>query len=241
MATLFISDLHVDAEHPEISRQFLAFLAGPASQAEALYILGDLFEVWIGDDDPEPEKRRVVAGLRELTASGVPCYVMHGNRDFLLGERFCAETACQLLEDPTVIHQNGERVLTMHGDALCTDDHSYQKLRAMVRDPGWQKMFLALSHDQRRRLAEEARAGSKEHIAQAMTSIMDVNQYAVETAMRGAGVHLLLHGHTHRPNVHRFDLDGTPAARIVLGDWHEQGSVLRWNEAGFELSALARH
>jgi UDP-2,3-diacylglucosamine hydrolase len=240
MATLFISDLHLDAEHPEISRQFLSFLEGPAMEAEALYILGDLFEVWIGDDDPEPEKRRIVAGLRALTDRGVPCYVMHGNRDFLLGERFFRETGCRLLEDPAIIELHGARVLTMHGDALCTDDHSYQNLRAMVRDQGWQKMFLALSPDQRRMLADQARAGSKEHIAQAMSSIMDVNPGAVQAAMRGAGVALLLHGHTHRPDVHRFELDGKPVARIVLGDWHEQGSVLVWDDDGFQLRGLPR-
>jgi UDP-2,3-diacylglucosamine hydrolase len=240
MATLFISDLHLDAEHPEISRQFLSFLEGPAMEAEALYILGDLFEVWIGDDDPEPEKRRIVAGLRALTDRGVPCYVMHGNRDFLLGERFFRETGCRLLEDPAIIELHGARVLTMHGDALCTDDHSYQNLRAMVRDQGWQKMFLALSPDQRRMLADQARAGSKEHIAQAMSSIMYVNPGAVQAAMRGAGVALLLHGHTHRPDVHRFELDGKPVARIVLGDWHEQGSVLVWDDDGFQLRGLPR-
>jgi UDP-2,3-diacylglucosamine hydrolase len=240
MATLFISDLHLDAEHPEISRQFLSFLEGPAMEAEALYILGDLFEVWIGDDDPEPEKRRIVAGLRALTDRGVPCYVMHGNRDFLLGERFCRETGCRLLEDPAIIELHGARVLTMHGDALCTDDHSYQNLRAMVRDQGWQKMFLALSAEQRRMLADQARAGSKDHIAQAMSSIMDVNPGAVQAAMRGAGVALLLHGHTHRPDVHRFELDGKPVARIVLGDWHEQGSVLVWDDDGFQLRGLPR-
>ena len=128
----------------------------------------------------------------------------------------------------------------MHGDALCTDDHSYQNLRAMVRDPGWQKMFLALSPHQRQALADEARAGSKAHIAQSISSIMDVNPRAVEAAMRGAGVSLLLHGHTHRPNVHRFELDGAPAARIVLGDWHEQGSVLEWDDQGFELKGMPR-
>jgi UDP-2,3-diacylglucosamine hydrolase len=241
MTTLFVSDLHLDAQHPEITRQFLEFLDGEARQAESLYILGDLFEVWIGDDDPDPEKRRVLTGLKALTDSGVPCYVMHGNRDFLLGERFCRDTGCRLLEDPTIIHLHGQRVLTMHGDALCTDDHAYQNLRAMVRDPGWQKMFLALSHEQRRALAEQARAGSKAHIAQAMRAIMDVNPQAVTEAMRAADVTLLLHGHTHRPNVHRFDLDGTPAARIVLGDWYDQGSVLRWDEHGFDLESLSRH
>lgn len=240
MATLFVSDLHLDAQHPEIARQFLQFLERDAPPAEALYILGDLFEVWIGDDDPAPDKRSIVAALRALTERGVACYVMHGNRDFLLGERFCRETGCRLLEDPTVLHLYGERVLTMHGDALCTDDHSYQRLRAMVRDPGWQKMFLALSTEQRRTLADEARAGSKAHIEQASMTIMDVNGQAVASAMRGANVQLLLHGHTHRPNVHRFELDGAEAQRIVLGDWHQRGSVLYWDENGFELRSLER-
>jgi UDP-2,3-diacylglucosamine hydrolase len=241
MSTLFVSDLHLDAEHPEITRQFLEFLEREAPAAEALYILGDLFEVWIGDDDPEPDKRRSVEALRKLTDSGVACFVMHGNRDFLLGERFCLETGARLLEDPTVLHLYGRRVLIMHGDALCVDDHSYQKLRAMVRDEGWQRMFLALSTEQRRTLADQARAGSKAHLEQADMAITDVNEQAVASAMRGADVRLLVHGHTHRPNVHRFDLDGAQAQRIVLGDWHVCGSVLRWDEDGFELRSLERH
>lgn len=241
MTTLFVSDLHLDAQHPEITHQFGEFLERDAPGAEALYILGDLFEVWIGDDDPAPEKHRIVAALRALTDRGVACYVMHGNRDFLLGERFCRETGSQLLEDPMVLHLYGERVLAMHGDALCTDDHSYQRLRAMVRDPAWQRMFLALSTEQRRTLADEARAGSKAHLAQADMAITDVNQETVASAMRGANVRLLLHGHTHRPNVHQFELDGRPVQRIVLGDWHQRGSVLNWNETGFALRTLERH
>jgi UDP-2,3-diacylglucosamine hydrolase len=240
MTTLFVSDLHLDAQHPAITRQFLDFLATRAPAAEALYILGDLFEAWTGDDDLDEEKERVIAALGALTARGVPCYVMHGNRDFLLGETFCRQTGCRLIDDPVVVHLHGRRVLVMHGDTLCTDDHSYQNLRAMVRDPGWQRMFLALSREQRRTLAEEARAGSKEHMAQADDSIMDVNQDAVAAAMRGAHVELLVHGHTHRPNVHRFEVDGAPATRIVLGDWHSTGSVLRWDETGFDLQTLPR-
>jgi len=240
VTTLFISDLHLDASHPEISRQFLEFLGTEATSAEALYILGDLFEVWIGDDDPAPETRRIVQGLRQLTDRGVACYVMHGNRDFLMGERFCRETGCRLLDDPLVLHLYGERVLIMHGDALCTDDRSYQRLRAMVRDHSWQQMFLALSTEQRRTLADEARAGSKAHTEQVSMAIMDVNQESVIKAMRGADVKLLLHGHTHRPDIHEFDPDGQPAKRIVLGDWHRNGSVLTWNEKGFALRSLER-
>lgn len=240
MTTLFISDLHLDPERPDITAQFLEFLGGEARRAEALYILGDLFEVWIGDDDPEPEKRRAVAGLKRLTDSGVPCFIMHGNRDFLLGQKFAGDTGCQVLEDPTIVHLYGARVLTTHGDALCTDDVAYQRLRSTVRDPGWQSMFLALSVAQRMALATEARAGSKEHVARMSAEIMDVNQAAVESAMRATGVDVLLHGHTHRPNVHDLTVDGRPARRIVLGDWHGQGSVLRWNERGFDLAALPR-
>ncbi len=239
MATLFISDLHLDARHPQISRQFLDFLDG-ADDADALYILGDLFELWIGDDDPDPEKRRIVAALRAFTDRGVPCYVMQGNRDFLYGERFSADSGCRLLDDPVIIHLYGERVLVTHGDALCTDDHAYQNLRATVRDPGWQKKFLALTSQQRLSLAETARAGSRAHMEQAPGRIMDVNQAAVQTAMRATGVDILLHGHTHRPAVHHFRLDDRDVTRIVLGDWYEQGSVLRWDAQGFRLDGLPR-
>lgn len=240
MTTLFISDLHLDPARPDITAQFLEFLAGEATTAEALYILGDLFEVWIGDDDPQPEKRQVVAGLKRLTERGVPCFVMHGNRDFLLGRKFAADTGCQVLDDPTIVHLYGARVLTTHGDALCTDDAAYQRLRSTVRDRGWQTMFLALSVEQRLALATEARAGSREHVARMSAEIMDVNEGAVAAAMHAADVQLLLHGHTHRPKVHEITIDGHAAQRIVLGDWHEQGSVLRWNERGFELAGLPR-
>ncbi len=240
MTTLFISDLHLDPDRPDITSQFLEFLDGEARSAEALYILGDLFEVWVGDDDPEPEKRRAVAGLKRLTDLGVPCFVMHGNRDFLLGSRFAGETGCRILADPTIVHLYGSRVLTTHGDVLCTDDVSYQRLRTTVRDLGWQSMFLALSVEQRLALASEARAGSKEHVSSMSAEIMDVNPGAVEIAMRTASVTLLLHGHTHRPKVHDLVVDGKPAQRIVLGDWHDQGSVLRWNERGFDLVTLKR-
>jgi UDP-2,3-diacylglucosamine hydrolase len=165
---------------------------------------------------------------------------MQGNRDFLYGEQFARETGCQLLEDPVIVHIHGERVLVTHGDALCTDDRSYQSLRAIVRDPGWQRMFLKLKPEQRLTLAEAARAGSRKHIAQAAMTIMDVNQGTAAIAMRAAGVKMLLHGHTHRPAIHRFLLDGKDATRIVLGDWYDQGSVLRWDATGFQLDSLPR-
>jgi UDP-2,3-diacylglucosamine hydrolase len=240
MTALIVSDLHLDAARPEIAQQFIAYLEGPARQARALYILGDLFESWIGDDDPAPDKRVLVAALREVSAHGVALYFMHGNRDFLLGERFCRETGGTLLVDPTVAEYAGRRVLLTHGDALCTDDAPYQRLRSLVRDPDWQAQFLALSVAQRSALAAEARAGSKAHTGAQQPMLMDVNAAAVSAAFRAAGVDTLVHGHTHRPAVHTLSVDGTARTRIVTGDWYTQGSVLRWDAAGLELTSLPR-
>lgn len=240
MKTLFVSDLHLDASRPEIGRQFAAFLAGEARSAAALYILGDLFEAWLGDDDPEPAARATVAALRELTDAGVPVFVMHGNRDFLIGQRFCRETGATLLADGTVVELYGERALLMHGDALCTDDLSYQRLRRIVRNPVVRGIFRLMTLHQRRSLARRLRAGSRERVGATAPEIMDVNAAAVTQAFRAAGVRTLIHGHTHRPAVHRLEIDGAPAQRIVLGDWYEQGSVLEVTAAGFELRALTR-
>ncbi len=240
LATLFISDLHIDASRPAITAQFLDFLAAQAARADALYILGDLFESWIGDDAPDADQTRAIAGLKELTDAGVPCFVMHGNRDFLLGDRFCALSGASLLPDPLVLTLHGQAVLVMHGDALCTDDHAYQRLRATVRDAGWQRRFLALSVAQRRALAHAARDGSRAHTAAAGYAITDVNQESVVAVLRRSGRQLILHGHTHRPAVHEFQVDARPCTRIVLGDWYDQASVLRWDANGFALASLAR-
>ena len=240
MATLFISDLHIDAARPAINQQFLEFLRSEAKSAAALYILGDLFESWIGDDAPDAAQSAAIAGLRELTAGGVPCFVMHGNRDFLLSRQFCAASGAQLLPDPLIITLYGEPVLVMHGDALCTDDRAYQRLRATVRDPDWQRQFLALSIDSRRALAGAARAGSQAHTASMEQGITDVNADSVAQALRAAGTSTLLHGHTHRPAIHALEVDGRPRTRIVLGDWYDQGSVLRWDHNGPELQSLRR-
>ena len=240
VTTLFISDLHLDPQSPEIARQFLAFLAGEARSADALYILGDLFEVWLGDDDPEPSAREVVRALRRLTDSGVPCFVMHGNRDFLIGRRFCEETGATLLDDGTVVDVHGERVLLMHGDVLCTDDTSYQRLRRIVRNPVVQWTFRRLSLARRSALAERMREGSRMHVGTTAPEIMDVNALAVADAFRASGVRTLVHGHTHRPKVHELAVDGTAVRRVVLGDWHAQGSVLAWSDGGFELRSLPR-
>lgn len=240
MTTLFISDLHIDASRPAIIAQFLRFLQTEAKHPATLYILGDLFESWIGDDAPDSAQSEAIAGLRALTASGVPCFVMHGNRDFLLSRRFSELSGAQLLRDPLIITLYGEAVLVMHGDALCTDDHAYQRLRATVRDAEWQRQFLALPIESRRALAGAARAGSQAHTATMEYAITDVNADSVATALRDAGTSTLLHGHTHRPAIHAFEVDGRPRTRIVLGDWYDQGSVLRWDQHGPELQSLPR-
>jgi UDP-2,3-diacylglucosamine hydrolase len=165
---------------------------------------------------------------------------MHGNRDFLLSERFCALSGAQLLPDPVMLSLYGQTVLVMHGDALCTDDRSYQALRATVRNPDWQRQFLALNIEQRRALANAARDGSRAHTASVTYAITDVNADSVASVMRNTRVPILLHGHTHRPAIHRITVDGLPCTRIVLGDWYEQGSVLRWDESGYSLESLPR-
>ena len=240
MATLFISDLHIDASRPRINEQFLSFLQVEARGAEALYILGDLFESWIGDDAPDPAQSAAIAGLHTLTLSGVPCFVMHGNRDFLLSSQFCEMSGAELLPDPLIVTLYGESVLVMHGDALCTDDRAYQRLRATVRDADWQRQFLALSVPARRALAGAARAGSQAHTAAMEYAITDVNADSVAMALRAAATSTLLHGHTHRPAIHALQVDGRPRTRIVLGDWYDQGSVLRWDHDGPELQSLKR-
>ncbi len=240
MTRLFVSDVHLDTAAPEAVEQFLRFLTTHAAGAEALYILGDLFETWIGDDDRDLAKARVQSGLRALTRDGVACFVLHGNRDFLLGREFCTQTGCRLLPDPIVAELDGERVLITHGDALCTDDHAYQELRSIVRNAQWQRRFLALPLSVREALANSARAGSKQHISNASYRIMDVNTDAVTTAFHVAGVRRIIHGHTHRPGVHELAIEGEPAQRIVLGAWYSQGSYL-WNENGrYELRELPR-
>jgi UDP-2,3-diacylglucosamine hydrolase len=238
VTTLFISDLHIDASHPAITAQFLSFLSGEARHAEALYILGDLFESWIGDDAPDLGQSAAIAALHSLTQHGVPCFVMHGNRDFLLAGQFCQMSGARLLPDPLIVTLYGEPVLVMHGDALCTDDRAYQRLRATVRDPDWQRRFLALPIASRRALAGAARAGSKAHTAALEYAITDVNAGSVDLALRNSGVATLLHGHTHRPAIHALQVDGRPCTRIVLGDWYDRGSVLRWDRNGPELSTV---
>lgn len=240
MTRLFVSDVHLGADTAPAIRQFLEFLDGHAARAEALYILGDLFESWVGDDDRSEAAQRVCAALKSLTAGGVPCFVLHGNRDFLLGPGFGERSGCILLADPVVAELDGERVLLTHGDALCTDDHSYQQLRSMVRRADLQRRFLALPLAHREVLADEARAGSRRHTARTVPTIMDVNTEAVAAAFRAARVRRMIHGHTHRPGVHDLTVDGASAQRIVLGAWYEQGSYLSCERGSFQLRTLPR-
>jgi len=237
---LFVSDVHLSADAEPAIAQFLEFLAAQAAGAAALYILGDLFESWVGDDDRSPAAVRVCAALRALTAGGVPCFVLHGNRDFLLGPGFAARSGCRLLPDPVVAQLDGEPVLLTHGDALCTDDHSYQELRSIVRQSAWQRRFLALPLAHREALADEVRAGSRAHIARTVPHIMDVNAAAVATAFRTCRVRRMIHGHTHRPGVHDSTVEGTAAQRIVLGAWYEQGSYLSCEDGQYRLRELPR-
>ena len=180
------------------------------------------------------------AALAGLRGRGVACYAMHGNRDFLYQRGFERRTGARLIADPLVIDLYGEPVLVTHGDALCTADRPYQLLRGVVRSPRWQQRFLALPLALRRSLAEQARQGSQRHTQRTLGEIMDADQAAVDAALRGCGVTTLIHGHTHRPAVHEFALDGRPARRIVLGAWHDRGSVLDWGPQGFRLEQLPR-
>jgi len=237
--TLFISDLHLCGARPAITGLFLDFLRRRARASDALYILGDLFEYWIGDEAVEQEEfRSIIRGLRELTASGTPVFVMHGNRDFLMGAGFEKASGGRLLKDPAHIDLYGTPTLLMHGDSLCTDDTEYMTFRAKVRNPAWQKEFLGKSVAERDRIVHDFREISKNSTAAKKPEIMDVNQKAVESVMREHRVQRLIHGHTHRPKEHVFNLDGRPARRMVLGDWYEQGSVLRVDDRGWQLESL---
>lgn len=240
MTTLFISDLHLEPTRPDITAQCLSFLDGEARDAEALYILGDLFEVWVGDDDDDPFISEIATALRSLSDSGVRCYFAHGNRDFLVGNTYAERAGFTLLPDWTRLELAGETVLVGHGDDLCTDDADYMAFRQMVREPQWQQNMLQLPLTQRRQLAASARQQSQINTANKAMDIMDVNDSAVAQLLRDHGVNQVLHGHTHRPAIHKFSVDGKNATRIVLGDWYEHGSVVRWNDSGYQLEQLPR-
>lgn len=238
MATLFISDLHLSDEQPDTIGLFIDFLAGRAAQAEALYILGDLFEAWLGDDLLLPGYQPVLEAMKHLSNSGTSIFVMHGNRDFLLGERFEQLSGAKLIDDPTVIDLYGTPTLLVHGDLLCTDDLPYQAMRRQLRDPQWVAAFLAQTPQERIDFARELRERSRKETGEKTEAIMDVNPDTVAQYLRQHRVHRLIHGHTHRPAMHSFDLDGQTASRYVLPDWYGQGGVLVCDETGCESQPL---
>jgi UDP-2,3-diacylglucosamine hydrolase len=236
VSSLFISDLHLTEERPEANERFIDFLEHKARGAGALYILGDFFEYWIGDDDLAEPFNAVVAGLlAELSKKGVQLSLMHGNRDFLIGARFCAATGARLLADPTVEAIEGEKTLLVHGDTLCTDDVEYQAWRRKARDPAFQAAFLAKSLPERRQAILQMRERSKEVVQGKTAEIMDVNDAAVHEALRRHGVRRLIHGHTHRPGRHALELDGRRCERWVLPDWYGRGGYLEVDRKGARL------
>jgi len=239
MPTLFVSDLHLDAERPAITQLFGHFLLDEARGADALYILGDLFEAWVGDDDPSEVGAYVADRLAALDAAGTPTFFIRGNRDFLLGDEYARRARMRILPDPAVVMLEGAPAILMHGDTLCTDDKAYQAFRAQTRDPKWQARFLAQPLPARVAFAHQARAASKAHQSGLkqeglMEAITDVAPATVDATMARFGIPRLIHGHTHRPKVH----DEKHGTRIVLGDWYDQGSVLRVDRDGAKLSAL---
>jgi UDP-2,3-diacylglucosamine hydrolase len=238
MHTFFISDLHLDDRRPETTALLKVFLQEKATTADALYILGDLFEFWLGDDVPSKCSIDVAEALSNLANKGVPCYFMHGNRDFLVQDGYAKLAGVELLPEEHVVDLYGERVLLMHGDSLCTDDVPYQQFRTVVRNPAWQLDFLGKTPQERLQIALQARDASAEHKGNVDMNIMDVNSDEVNRAFERHDVLRMIHGHTHRPATHDLVVNGRNAQRIVLGDWYTQGSVLKVQPGSYELSVL---
>ena len=239
MHSIFVSDLHLCPSRPAINQTFFAFLRGPAAQAEALYILGDLFEYWAGDDDDGAFNSSVLAALRAVADRGTALYLMHGNRDFLIGERFATACGAKLLPDPTLIDLYGTRTLLMHGDTLCTDDVGYQEFRAKVRAPAFQKQFLGQPLQKRKEIIAGLRAENAEEKEHKPAAIMDVTGATVEAALREHGYPRLIHGHTHRPALHEHVVNGRHCERWVLADWYTSGSCLVCDATGCRVIRLA--
>jgi UDP-2,3-diacylglucosamine hydrolase len=236
---LFISDLHISLEKTEITRRFLAFLENQATTASTVYILGDLFDAWIGDDDNTPPNKKIKTQLKRLTDSGTRVYLQQGNRDFLLGPRFCAETGITLLGDYEVIELNGVKTLLTHGDLLCTDDIPYQTFRKKSHTDAWKDNVLSKPILLRLLAARWYRFRSHLHKRKQSQDIMDVNQQTVIDIMKQKGCLRLIHGHTHRPAIHDFKIDEKPAQRFVLADWKKDSAqLLRWNQAGHQTEAI---
>jgi UDP-2,3-diacylglucosamine hydrolase len=239
--SLFISDLHLCDSRPNITQAFISFLKETAVKAEALYILGDLFEYWAGDDAIQVgHQQAVISALKTLKSRGVALFFMHGNRDFLLGDSFVQATLCTILSDPSLLHLYGKSVLISHGDKLCTDDIDYQQFRTQVRNTAWQRQFLSQPLDIRISYIEKIRLKSEQEKMLKSMQIMDVNQQAVESILRKYDYPpILIHGHTHRPNMHMISLDNHICERWVLGDWYDQGGYLKLDESGCQSQNLS--
>ena len=241
MTTLFISDIHISDDYPEINQQFFDFIKKIESNINALYILGDLFEYWLGDDDPNPIFKQTQDALKNLSKNNVSVFFLHGNRDFLVGDNFAKESCIKILSDPSIIELYGERILISHGDICCIDDKEYQLFRKQTRDPRWQKMILGKPLEYRRNFAKMARNKSLEHTHFDNEKIMDVNEDEVKKMLDQLNLSTIIHGHTHRPFIHNTISNEVNYRRIVLGDWYEQGSILEWSESGPKLIKLNRN
>jgi len=238
MPILFISDLHLSADRPDITQAFHYLLNEIAPQSEAVYILGDLFEVWLGDDLVLPEYHDSIAEIRKLTEKNIPVYIMRGNRDFLFGPQFESASGATLIDDPTIIDLYGTSTLLMHGDTLCTDDIKYQEFRTMVRNPAFQNDFLSKTPEQRIAIAKQLRDTSKSETNSKSEEIMDVNSDAVLSAFTEHKIQNMIHGHTHRPKIHELNANDLPATRIVLNDWYDSGFVLIYSENNFKVEKI---
>ena len=235
---LLISDLHLEEQRPDITRAFLALLDGRARAAESLYILGDFFEAWIGDDAMSPFQLSICKALRALSNGGTQVFLMHGNRDFMVGKAFCKAAGCTLLKDPSVVPLNGEPVLLMHGDSLCTRDEAYMRMRRYLRNPLTLWVLRHLPLGTRHKLARKLRNESRAQTRMKANDIVDVTPEEIPRIMAQYGVRTLIHGHTHRPAIHKLLVGNDAAKRIVLGDWDRQGWALQVDEQGFQLAAF---
>ncbi|AXT70527.1 UDP-2,3-diacylglucosamine diphosphatase [Vibrio sp. dhg] len=235
MTTLFISDLHLTPSRPDITECFVTFMRTEAPKADALYVLGDLFEFWVGDDDKTPFANKIRTEFKALTDSGVRVFFIQGNRDFLLGKRFCKQTGITLLDDVCTIDLYGKNAVILHGDTLCTDDVDYQKFRKTVHQPWLQWVFNHIPWFIKKKIVAKVQSDIRDDKSNKSLDIMDVNQSEVENVMSQYCVDLMIHGHTHRPDTHHFDVNGVKKTRIVLGDWYTQGSVLQVNSDCFLL------
>ena len=235
MTTLFISDLHLSPENEALTQLTIEFLSTQTKGIESLYLLGDVFNTWLGDDIVPVEFEPLITQLQHLHQAGIKTYLMVGNRDFMMGKRFAKRCGCQLIADPTVIDLYGIKTLLVHGDSLCTDDVSYQRYRRATRNRLLQWCFLQLPVRYRQAISDKIKQKSREQKQYKSTMIMDVNQLEVSRIMQTYDVQYLIHGHTHRPAIHEFTLKNKPAYRIVLGDWENKISVLKCNDHQFVL------